>query len=39
VTVVMLGKNVVRSRSPLSDVELATESSTLTVPFTQRIAF
>src|SRR5713101_4250815 len=38
VTVVMLGKKVVRSRSPLSDVELATESSTVTVPSTQRIA-
>src|SRR5712664_2939336 len=38
VTVVMLGKKVARSRSPLSDDELATESSTVTVPSTQRIA-
>ena len=38
VTVVMLGKKVVRRRSPPSDVELATESSTVTVPSTQRIA-
>src|SRR5260370_38358908 len=38
VTVVMLGKKVVRKRSPLSEVELATESSTVTAPSTQRIA-
>src|SRR6266851_4556792 len=37
VTVVRLGKKVVRKRS-LSDVELAIESSTVTVPSTQRIA-
>src|SRR6266852_5188799 len=37
VTVAMLGKKVVRKRSPLSDVELATESSTVTVLSTQRI--
>src|SRR5260370_39006354 len=30
VTVAMLAKNVVRRRSPLSEVELATESSTVT---------
>ena len=39
VTVVMLGKNVVRKRSPPSEIELPTESSTLTVPSSQRIAF
>src|SRR5260370_38476110 len=38
VPVVMLGKKVVRKRSPLSEVELATEPSTATDPPTQLFA-